>query len=285
MGNDPPHRVRGVLKTIAAAVALLLVRPMRDAFRTIRRRQPGRVFTYPRVRADCEDPLTISPFEFEMQMAYLRRTHDVVALPEAIRLIETRARLRRPVAAVTFDDGYRSVGENARPVMDAFGIPGTAFVCTDFVGTDRRFDHDVDHPAVDRFEVLDWAELAELRAAGWTIGGHTANHVRLSTCDRTRLGGELGASLAELCTRLGADQVPFAYPFGGPFDIRLLARDEVRRAGYTTCFSNHGGENFPGTDAFWLCRIDLGTGFEPAIWKTRAHGIDLARWKEAWRRQ
>src|SRR5262249_28792739 len=43
----------------------------------------------------------------------------------------------RPVAAVTFDDGYRDVYELAFPMLSRKGIPAAVFVITDLVGTMR----------------------------------------------------------------------------------------------------------------------------------------------------
>lgn len=42
-----------------------------------------------------------------------------------------------PVAAVTFDDGYRDVYEHAFPLLTRKGIPAAVFVVTDLVGTVR----------------------------------------------------------------------------------------------------------------------------------------------------
>ena len=274
---------RRLAKGLATVFALAVVRPMRDAIRAARRRHPVRIFTWHRVMDGCDDPLTVSPATFRAQLRYLVRTHDIVPLPEALRLVQSRTRLRRPVAAITFDDGYRSVSAVARPVMEELRVVGCSFVCTDYVGTDRRFEHDAGHPQRTRFDVMDWGELAALRDAGWTIGGHTATHARLAACDRDRLQRELGPPLATLRECLGAHDLPFAYPFGGALDVTLKARHAVRDAGYTACFSNHGGENFPGDDPYWLRRIDLGANFEERIWKARAHGIDLARWRDLWR--
>src|SRR5207244_10396360 len=41
----------------------------------------------------------------------------------------------KPMAAVTFDDGYRDVYERAFPLLQRKGIPAAVFVVTDLVGT------------------------------------------------------------------------------------------------------------------------------------------------------
>lgn len=48
----------------------------------------------------------------------------------------------KPLATITFDDGYRDVFENAFPLLQRKGIPFTAYVVTDLVGTDRLQLHD-----------------------------------------------------------------------------------------------------------------------------------------------
>ena len=38
---------------------------------------------------------------------------------------------------MTFDDAYRSVYEQARPVLESLGVPATVFVPTALVGSER----------------------------------------------------------------------------------------------------------------------------------------------------
>ena len=56
--------------------------------------------------------------------------------------LEPGWRARRPLAAVTFDDGYRDVYDVALPVLARKGIPAAVFVVTDLVGTGRAQVHD-----------------------------------------------------------------------------------------------------------------------------------------------
>lgn len=53
------------------------------------------------------------------QVAYLGRHYTVVRLEEAVAAADPR------VAAITFDDGYRSVYQNAFPVLREHGLPAT----------------------------------------------------------------------------------------------------------------------------------------------------------------
>ena len=80
----------------------------------------------------------------------------------------------RPVL-VTFDDGYRSVFELARPILLRHKIPATVFVCSEPVRRQRLFWFD----AVAR--ALGPAAVADLRARpdeGWRTGGGRARHAR-----------------------------------------------------------------------------------------------------------
>jgi len=272
------------VKGVAAVAALVLVRPLRDLFRTLRATHPVRVFTFHRISDLCRDGMTVAPVVFQRQIEYVKRYHDVMPLGRALELLRAGARLRRPVAVLTFDDGYRSVFERAWPAMTAAGVVGCCFVCTDFVGTDRRFPHDAGNAARDQLGLMGWEELQTLRAAGWTLGGHTATHPRLSLCTEDALRDELTRPLVALRERLGMTAVAMAYPFGGADDVPPGFSDVVRSVGYAACFSNHGGENFWPADCLDLRRIELGGDFASLAWKAHAHGFDLARWRAWWDR-
>src|SRR5690606_34436875 len=48
----------------------------------------------------------------------------------------------KPIALITFDDGYQDVYLNALPILKRKGIPAGVFVVTDLVGTNRLLLHD-----------------------------------------------------------------------------------------------------------------------------------------------
>jgi peptidoglycan/xylan/chitin deacetylase (PgdA/CDA1 family) len=86
--------------------------------------------------------MLISRAMFERHVDRIGRSFRFVGLDE----IGERARSGRPflepVAAVTFDDGYRDVYEHAFPVLRRKGIPAGVFVVTDLVGRPIWQTHD-----------------------------------------------------------------------------------------------------------------------------------------------
>jgi peptidoglycan/xylan/chitin deacetylase (PgdA/CDA1 family) len=134
---------------------------------------------------------------------------------------------------VTFDDGYRSVGDVAAPVMRELGVPGTVFVVTDLV----ECGGPLDWPAVRRWHgtpdehellPLGWDRLRELDGEGWEIGSHTATHPRLTKLGRAEVREELARSKEHVERELGAC-TSFCAPFGFVDEVVL---EEAASCGY-----------------------------------------------------
>src|SRR4051812_8629272 len=66
-----------------------------------------------------------TPDVFQKQIEYIARNFDVVPLEELVR---GSALSTRPRAAITFDDGFRSVLTEAAPRLEALNMPCAAFV-------------------------------------------------------------------------------------------------------------------------------------------------------------
>jgi peptidoglycan/xylan/chitin deacetylase (PgdA/CDA1 family) len=106
-------------------------------------RGPGRplVLGYHRVVDDfgasarTEMPsMLISARMFERHLDWIGRRFRFVSLDEIGARVASGRPFDRPVAAVTFDDGYRDVYEHAFPILRRKGIPAAVFVVTDLVG-------------------------------------------------------------------------------------------------------------------------------------------------------
>lgn len=68
---------------------------------------------------------------FARQMEYLARHCEVVHLEDAFAA--ARRRPSRPLACVTFDDGFASVHDLAMPILERWRIPATVYLVTDLV--------------------------------------------------------------------------------------------------------------------------------------------------------
>lgn len=86
--------------------------------------------------------LVTSAETFERHLELVREEHDVLPLDEAIKVLRGEWKAARPVAAITFDDGYRDLYDEALPVLKRLGLPATVFVPTAYIGTHKLLDHD-----------------------------------------------------------------------------------------------------------------------------------------------
>lgn len=91
--------------------------------------------------------LLVSARMLEQQLDWIGQRYQFVSMDELGRRYAagTEAQVtpgEKPLAIVTFDDGYRDVYEVAMPLLKRKGIPFTAYVVTDLVGTDRLQVHD-----------------------------------------------------------------------------------------------------------------------------------------------
>lgn len=87
-------------------------------------------------------PMLIGLQTLERQLDWLGRRYRFVDLEEAAKAEASGPSKGKPLAAVSFDDGYRDVYEFAFPMLRRKGIPFAVFVITDFVGTPRLQAHD-----------------------------------------------------------------------------------------------------------------------------------------------
>lgn len=95
---------------------------------------------YHRVARTTVDPwrLAITPANFEEQIRVLHERTELVRLADLRDRLRV-GRCRKPLVALTFDDGYRDNLLVAKPLLERFGAPATVFVATGLVGQSRHF--------------------------------------------------------------------------------------------------------------------------------------------------
>jgi peptidoglycan/xylan/chitin deacetylase (PgdA/CDA1 family) len=177
-------------------------------------------------RADDPYDLYISTQVFAEQMRFLSATRSVVSLEEALTP-DTRS--SRPLVAITFDDGYRSVLRNAVPILTRYSLPSTMFVPTAYVGGINTWSE-----APGDFEIMDEDELRSLSDAAMTVESHGHSHIDYSSCAPAEAASDLRSSVAELERMTGRRPELLAYPYGSTSPSSQAA---VRDAGFRAAFT------------------------------------------------
>lgn len=144
-------------------------------------------------------------------------------------------------AAVTFDDAFVNVLENAVPALLERRIPVAVFAPSARLG--RTPGWEMEPGCTDENElILTMEQLRSMPADAVTIGSHTRNHARLPLLSDDDARTEIRGSREELEAGLGRDVKLFAFPYGA-HDERTLRI--CREAGYERVFLIT-----PGTTAF-----------------------------------
>jgi peptidoglycan/xylan/chitin deacetylase (PgdA/CDA1 family) len=140
------RRLRSQVKTaVASALAKAHDRGLagrHDAYRPL-------VVGYHRIvedftaEAKVEMPSMLTSVEmFEQHLDCLGQSFRFMSLDEIGDRLLNGPPFNEPVAAITFDDGYRDVYELALPILERRGIPAAMFVVTDLVGRPAWQIHD-----------------------------------------------------------------------------------------------------------------------------------------------
>jgi peptidoglycan/xylan/chitin deacetylase (PgdA/CDA1 family) len=135
--------------------------------------------------------------------------------------------------AITFDDAYVSVAENALPELAARSFHSTIFVPVDSLGSHPTWA--VENRSLDSDEIVMSAEMiATLPSSLVALGSHSNTHPHLSRIDPNDARNEIEGSRQKLQKLTGQDIRLFAFPYGD-HDASILKLCRV--AGYDYVFS------------------------------------------------
>lgn len=248
--------------------------------------------------------------DFARQLDVLSETHAVVDLESVIR--GGQRDRPRPLAAVTFDDGYRGALTVGLDELAARGLPCTVFVPPGLLGTDdlwwdalapgdgRGLPDAFREEALTRArgrsdDVLRWAEREGLarrpqpehaglvdeteltdaaRRESVTLGAHGWTHANLTRLDGAELRAELGRPLEWLEERFPGSLVRWlSLPYGRGDDRVVSAAVE---AGYRGVLDLSGGlvDREHLSEARRLPRQNVPAGVSLEGFRLRASGME-----------
>ncbi|MBA3254598.1 MAG: polysaccharide deacetylase family protein [Burkholderiaceae bacterium] len=139
---------------------------------------------------------------------------------------------------ITFDDGMRSVYDQALPVLRAHGFPAHIFLTTSRVGQDIGWS-----TQTQRFDMLNWNQVGQCAQSGLHVECHTVTHADLRNLPPQLIVEECTAADDAIERHTGRRPKLMAFPFGR-FSQPVLDTVGSR---YTACFTTELGY-LRGTD-------------------------------------
>ncbi|MEK7208979.1 MAG: polysaccharide deacetylase family protein [Patescibacteria group bacterium] len=239
---------------------------------------------------------------FRRQITWLKQHFTIVPLAEVEALVLAGVSAKKPLAAITFDDGYQNNFRCAFPILRAANVTATFFLTGDFV--DRRqplwpdqlaylCGDDIVAYARRRQELktgsgkkitgkkselilganctpLTWEEIKIMAGAGMSFGAHTLTHPILSRLTESEQAREILESKKLIESKLG--RCPhFAYPNGQPGDWNEATLKILREAGWRTAWTTIPHRLRPGQEQpFLLPRVTIAAYHDDYRFRTLA---------------
>lgn len=180
------------------------------------------ILQYHHVDSTTPKSTSVSPEVFESHMALLAANYNVVSLVDAIKKIKNNESLPNKSVAITFDDGYTNILENAHPILSKYGFAYTVFVNPAIIG--------------DSSSQLSWDQVKQMQPLA-TFANHTLDHAHLLEMYGnenqeqwlTRVMNDINQAEELLTEKLGYSNKWLAYPYG---EYNLALKDALLASGY-----------------------------------------------------
>ena len=167
--------------------------------------------------------------------------YNLVSLPNIIENLKSNESYNKRTVAITVDDAYASVYNEAWPRLKAAGIPLTVFVATDTI--DSGSNH-----------YMTWQQIKNLAEEGVTIAHHGASHKHYLDMADDEILSDLNKASERFIAELGFQPTIFAYPYG-EYDDRIKA--VLLKAGIEVAFNQLSGPLPISADFLNLPRFPL----------------------------
>jgi peptidoglycan/xylan/chitin deacetylase (PgdA/CDA1 family) len=214
---------------------------------------------------------------FRANMQFLKRSTNVVSLDD---FFSGRLSLKKVNIVITFDDGYKSWINNALPVLKELCLPATFFISSGFVGLAKEDEVEFMRSKLSLkaslMRITDGLLEEDVRKIvenGFTVGGHTLNHINLSELrDSAQLRYELVKDKERLERITGSTIDYFAYPFGAYINPKIDLSEILKQAGYKGAVTTVSGFNSVRLSPYLLHRELAGASMPGPVFRARVYG-------------
>ena len=189
-----------MLKKIICLSLLLFVLPVKSAV----------IIQYHHVDTDSPTVTSVTPTQFAEQMQYLADNQfNVIPLSALISALKNKQTLPKKTIVITFDDGYKSILDNAHPILRQHGFPYAMFIAI--------------KPIKQKFRnMMTWQDLNKIASEGAEIMNHSYGHDHLirRLADETktewlkRVQHNIEQTETIIKQHTGQNHKVLAYPYG-----------------------------------------------------------------------
>ena len=203
------------------------------------------ILLYHHVSSSTPASTSISPEAFKSHMEYLDAHHTVVSLQDVVSAIQHNTTLPENAVAITFDDGYANILDNAHPILADLGFPYTVFINPDEIGVGPK--------------QLTWEQVIAMHNDGVVFANHTLDHLHMLNGEQVmgerawleKVWQNVESAEKKIEDKLDISLKYLAYPFG---EYNTALANKLKAEGYIG-FGQHSGAVGPSSDMQALPRF------------------------------
>ena len=203
------------------------------------------ILLYHHVSSSTPASTSISPEAFKSHMEYLDAHHTVVSLQDVVSAIQHNTTLPENALAITFDDGYANILDNAHPILADLGFPYTVFINPDEIGVGPK--------------QLTWEQVIAMHNDGVVFANHTLDHLHMLNGEQAmgerawleKVWQNVESAEKKIEDKLDISLKYLAYPFG---EYNTALANKLKAEGYIG-FGQHSGAVGPSSDMQALPRF------------------------------
>ncbi len=191
-----------------------------------------------------EISITIPSGVTTARVAHLIEGVGTLTTDDYMLALDTSPTFPAGTVTLTFDDGWKSISDNAIPVLDAKGLKSTQYIYTQAILEEFEF-------------YMSSSTLRALQTTGHEVAAHSRTHADL-TLSGIDLASEIAGSKSDLIAMGLTPVETFAYPYGNycagiNTDCATLdLRPTVQTAGFVGARSVDQGYNFIDDNKYTL---------------------------------
>ncbi|MCL1077202.1 polysaccharide deacetylase [Parashewanella spongiae] len=169
------------------------------------------ILQYHNVSTTTPAVTSVTPEQFAEHMEYLAdNKFSVIPLSELVSAIKNKQILPDKTVAITFDDGYRNIYENAHPILQKMGFPYAMFIAIEPI--ERKFA-----------KMMSWEQIITItNEGGAEIMNHSYSHdhlIRLNEGETKkqwleRIRKNIVDTEKKIAEKTGDNFKILAYPYG-----------------------------------------------------------------------